>query len=60
MAELVCCVCWYTETGATAATTVIRGYAVCGSHMGLVAQGMEWAAIIQAAKGDLTKGSNDG
>lgn len=48
---LYCAVCFYTRTGkAEEAVTVIEGYAVCEDHMGYVAQGERFAAIMRAAK----------
>lgn len=46
----VCCVCLYVSEGtAEDAVTTIGGYAVCEDHLGLVAQGSEWARIIGVA-----------
>jgi hypothetical protein len=48
----VCAVCLFAREGsAEDAVTTIRGYAVCEDHMTLVAQGMEWSAIIGNARG---------
>lgn len=48
--RLLCCVCWYIRTGTRDAVTILGGYAVCEDHVGIVAQGQDWAAIIRAAK----------
>jgi hypothetical protein len=45
---LHCAVCMYVKTGPAAeAVTVIEGYAVCDDHVGRVAQGTRFAAIIR-------------
>lgn len=50
MSELRCGVCIYVEPGlAPKAVTVIEGYAVCDDHLGLVAQGMRFAAMLEHA-----------
>lgn len=47
----VCCVCLFVREGpAEDAVTTIRGYEVCEDHLGLVAQGTEWASIIAHAR----------
>jgi hypothetical protein len=49
---MTCCICWYVGgEDPRDAETMIRGYAVCEPHMGYVAQGTEWHAILSAAKG---------
>lgn len=47
---LRCCVCLYSNLDVQDAITVIRGYAVCGKHIGYVAQGQEWHRILDATK----------
>lgn len=50
---IFCAICMYvpdTPHEANEAVTVIRGYAVCDDHMGYVAQGEEWHAILSTAK----------
>lgn len=50
--KLACAVCLYAlrDDVAREAITVIEGYAVCYDHMGLVAQGKRWSAIMEAAR----------
>lgn len=49
---LVCAVCLYCVDGRKAETalTVIEGYAVCGDHLGYVAQGERYASIVRAVR----------
>lgn len=50
---LYCAVCLYVRDGqAEEADTVIEGYAVCDDHMGYVAQGERFAAIVKGAKSE--------
>jgi hypothetical protein len=48
--RLVCALCLYVRSEeATGAITVLKGYAVCSEHMGLVAQGLDWHGVLKAA-----------
>lgn len=49
--SLCCAVCLYAREGqAEEAVTVIEGYAVCDDHLGHVAQGQRFVAIMRTAK----------
>lgn len=50
--SLSCGVCLYDESGDEAddAITVIEGYAVCENHLGFVAQGSRFHAILETAR----------
>ena len=51
VAKLYCCICVYSRSSTAAtADTVIRGYAVCVDHVGYVAQGTEWAVIMNTIR----------
>lgn len=46
---LYCAICVFVPDSSYVAKeviTIIRGYAVCEDHIGLVAQGLEWSRII--------------
>jgi hypothetical protein len=58
-----CAICFYvpeTPHEAAEAVTIIRGYAVCEDHLGYVAQGTEWHAILSAARREHSDGSKEG
>jgi hypothetical protein len=50
--KLACCICLFAlrDEVARDAVTVIEGYAVCYNHMGYVAQGNRWHAILKEAR----------
>lgn len=50
MLKCALCLCLYVRSGeAQEAVTVIEGTAVCEDHLGIVAQGLDWHAVLKAA-----------
>jgi hypothetical protein len=53
MSTVFCAVCYYVpppDKRLRVAVTIIEGYAVCEDHLGYVAQGQRFAAILNAAQ----------
>lgn len=49
--ELMCALCLYLPNHEPEdAVTVLEGYAVCSDHMGYVAQGTRWYALLEALR----------
>jgi hypothetical protein len=50
--RLVCALCLYVREGTSVeeALTVCEGTAVCENHLPLVAQGLDWHAVLKAAQ----------